>query len=164
MTRTKAAGAAFTLDRGRLARFLEEEAGEVEGVDGYTEDGIAGALSRRFLDARDARALRLPPGVEVIVYGMEDSVIVALRDERPRHLELPVSLRQLATYSLETRHVIDERDGSFEEACAAIEELLRLAGELMPSFEALRWGERRLGPDGRRRRLGALRLLLRRRR
>lgn len=129
-----------------------------EGVDAYCEGGAAAALSHRFHDAHDARAITGPPGVEVIVYALDDSVIVAVREEElPSHL--PVALRQLASYSFETKYVLNSEHESFEEACAAIEELLNRANELLPSFAALRRGERGLDHDGRRRRFVALRRL-----
>jgi hypothetical protein len=109
-------------------------------------------------DALDAGAITGPPGVEVIVYALEDSVIVAVRDEQ-LPFELPVALRQLATYSFETKYVVNFDDRSFGEACAAIEELLQRASALLPSFEVLRRGERGLGRDGRRRRFVWLRRL-----
>lgn len=68
-------------------------------------------------------------------------------------------LRQLASYSFETKYVLNSEDESFEEACAAIEELLDRANELPPNFAALRRGERGLDHDGRRRRFVALRRL-----
>jgi len=155
----RVAPVSFAFDRERFTRATREEFGELQGIDAYCEGGVAAALSNRFHDARDAQAITGPPGVEVIVYALDDSVIVAVREEElPTHL--PVALRQLASYSFETKYVLNSEDGSFEEACAAIEELLRRASELLPSFAALRRGERRLDSDGCRRRSVALRRLV----
>lgn len=156
-----AAPAAFALDRRCFARLTEEELGELTGIDPYDEDGIGGALSKRFHDAFYAGAVEGPPGVEVMVYAFGDSVMVAVREDGPTG-DWP--WRQLATYSFEARYVIDPNDRTFEEACAAIEALLESASALLPSFEAMRRAERALGPDGRRRPLRAVRQLVRRRR
>jgi hypothetical protein len=146
----KAAPQLFALDRERFARFLREEFDELVGIDSGCEGGIARALEYRFHDAREAGAIAGPFGVEVIVYGLDDSVIVAVREvDLPRNL--PVALRQLATYSFETKYVLDHRDESFEEACAAIEGLLARANALLPSFAALRRGEKALAGRGMRR-------------
>jgi len=146
MERPFAASAAprpFALDRERFARFCREELDELEGIDSACAGGIAKALEYRFHDAREAGSITGPPGVEAIVYALEDSLIVAVRElDLPR--DLPVALRQLATYSFEIKHVLDHRDGSFEEVCAAIEELLEKANALLPSFDALRRAERAL--------------------
>jgi hypothetical protein len=154
----RAAPDSFALDRERFGAATREGFGELEGIDGYCEGGVAMALTRRFGDAREAGAIIGPPGVEVIVYGIEDSLIVALREEE-LPIELPVAMRQLATISFETKHVLNSADQSFEEACAAIEELLARASALLPSFAALKRGERGLGSDGRRRRFWRLRRL-----
>ena len=154
----RAAVAPFALDRERFARITREEFGELEGIDVNCEDGIGAALSHRFHDAREAGAITGPPGVEVIVYALEDSVIVAVREEE-LPFELPVALRQLATYSFEAKYVVNFDDESFGEACTAIEELLARASALLPSFEALCRGERGLGRDGRRRSFWRLRRL-----
>lgn len=159
MKRPRAARAAptsFVLNRERFARATREEFGELEGIDAYREGGVAAALSHRFHDALDAGAIGGPSGVEVIVYALEDSVIVAVREEE-LPFNLPAPLRQLATYSFETKYVFDPENESFEEACAAIEELLAQANALLPSFEALRGGERVFGRRGVRRLLCALR-------
>ena len=153
----------FALDRERFAAASRDEFGELDGIDVDCEDGIGAALSERFHDARAAGAITGPQGVEVIVYGLEDSLIVALREEEPP-CGLPVALRQLATYSFEAKYVVDLEDRSFGEACEAIEELLQRASGLLPSYGALRRGEKGLGPDGRRRRFRALRHHIRRRR
>jgi hypothetical protein len=159
MSRPPAARAAprpFVLDRERFGRFADRQFGEPVGIESGCEGGIATALERRFHDAREAGAISGPPGVEAIVYGLGASVIVAVREiELPR--EAPVALRQLATYAFEAKYVVDHSDESFEEACAAIEELLGRASALLPSFEALRRGERAFGRRGARRLLGALR-------
>jgi hypothetical protein len=140
----RAADKPFALDRDRFEHVSRTEYGSPTGIEPGFEGGIATALECRFHDARDAGAIAGPPGVEAIVYGLEDSVIVAVREEDlPR--DLPVPLRQLATCSLEVKYVFDHRDGSFEEACAAIEELLARASALLPSFDALRRGEKALG-------------------
>jgi hypothetical protein len=98
----RASAVPFVLDRERFARATREEFGELEGIDALCEDGIGAALSRRFHDALEVGAISGPPGVEVIVYALEDSVIVAVRDDQ-LPFELPVALRQLATYSFETK-------------------------------------------------------------
>ncbi|MBS1895475.1 MAG: hypothetical protein JST59_29600 [Actinobacteria bacterium] len=149
----------FSLDRVRLAESDRKEFGEPEGVDFDSESGIGAALSERFHDAHTAGAITGPPGVEVIVYALEDSLIVAVREEQPR-FGSPVAGRQLATHSFEAKYVVDPGDRSFGEACEAIEELLQRANGLLPSYEAMRRGERGLGPDGRRRRFGELRRLV----
>lgn len=155
----RAAVVPFALDRERFAAATREEYGEPEGIDSDYEGGIARALEYRFHDAREAGAIVGPPGVEVIVYGFDDSLIVAVREvDLPRNL--PVALRQLATYSFEIKYVLDHRDKSFEEACAAIEELLGKANALLPSFDALCRGERALAGRGLRRLLGRLRLFV----
>jgi hypothetical protein len=154
----RAAAVPFALDRERFAAATREEFGELEGIDVNCEEGIGAALSHRFHDALDAGAISGPPGVEVIVYSLEDSVIVAVCEEELR-FELPVALRQLATYSFETKYVVNFDDRSFGEACAAIEELLARASALLPSYDALRRGERGLGRDGRRQRFWRLRRL-----
>jgi hypothetical protein len=140
----------FALDRERLAAATREDFGELEGIDPFCEGGVATALSRRFGDALEAGAISGPPGVEVIVYAIEDSVIVAVREVK-LPIELPMAMRQLATLSFETKYVLNSEDGSFEETRAAIEELLARATSLLPSFDALRRGERGLGREGRRR-------------
>jgi len=152
----RAAPDSFALDRERFAAATREDFGELEGIDGYCDGGVALALTRRFADAREAGAIRCPPGIEVIVYGIEDSLIVALREEE-LPIGLPVAMRQLATISFETKHILNAADESFEEVCAAIEELLARASVLLPSFAALKRGERGLGRDGRRRRFWRLR-------
>lgn len=133
----------FALDRERFAAATREAFGELEGIDVYCEGGAALALTRRFGDAREAGAISCPAGVELIVYAIEDSLIVALREEE-LPIGLPVPMRQLATISFETKHVLNTADGSFEETCAAIEELLARATGLLPSFAALKRGERGL--------------------
>lgn len=161
MKRGRAARAApkrFALDRERLAAATRADFGELEGIDANSEDSIATALSRRFGDAREAEAISGPAGVEVIVYAIEDSVIVAVREEE-LPFDLPVALRQLASYSFETKYVFSPEDASFGEACDAIEGLLDRANDLLPSFAALQRGERDLGRDGQRRRLWRLRRL-----
>lgn len=161
MKRPFAAAAArdsFGLDRERFATATREDFGELEGIDPYCEGAAASALTRRFEDAREAGAISCPPGIEMIVYGIEDSLIVALREEE-LPIELPVAMRQLASISFETKYVFNAADESFEEACAAIEELLARASALLPSFDALKRGERGLGRDGRRRRFRRLRRL-----
>lgn len=153
----RAAPKLFALDRDRFARATQDDFGELVGID-LGEAGIAWALERRFCDARDAGAIVGPPGLEVIVYGIDDSLIVAVREaDLPR--DLPIALRQLATYSFETKYVVDWRDQSFGEACAAIEELLTRANALLPSFRALLRGERGLRRPSRRRRFAVLRRL-----
>jgi hypothetical protein len=158
-TAARAAPASFALDRERFARATREEFGELEGIDAYCDGGVAMALSRRFGDALEGQAVSGPPGVEVIVYAIEDSVIVAVREEK-LPVDLPVAMRQLATLSFETKYVLDSGDSSFEETCAAVEALLARANDLLSSFAALQWGERGLGRDGRRRRFAALRRLV----
>ena len=154
----RAAPESFALDRERFAAATRADFGELEGIDPYCEGGVALALTRRFGDAREAAAISCPSGVEVIVYGIEDSLIVALREEE-LPIGLPVAMRQLASISFETKHILNAADESFEEACAAIEELLARASALLPSFAALKRGERGLGRDGRRRRFWRLRRL-----
>ena len=147
---TASAAEGFALDRERFARYMRREFGELEGIDSGCEGGITAALEYRFHDAREAEAISGPDGVESIVYALGDSVIVAVREvELPSHLR--VALRQLATYSFEVKYVLDYRDHSFEEACAAIEALLEYASALVPSFEVMRRGERALGGRGLRR-------------
>lgn len=153
----RAASKSFALDRERFACSTREEFDELLGIDSSFEGGIARALESRFYDAHEAGVIVGPPGVEAIVYSLGDSLIVAVREVDPPR-NLPVALRQLATYSFETKYVIDHRDGSFEEACAAIEELLARASALLPSFVALRRGERAFAGSGIRRLLGRLRL------
>lgn len=155
-----AATESFALDRGLFDEATREEFGELEGIDVDCEGGIGRALEHRFADASDAGAIVSPPGVEVIVYDLNDSLIVAVREvDLPR--SLPVPLRQLATYSFETKYVIDYRDGSFEEVCRAIDELLTKANSLLPSFYALRLGERAYFRRGIRFWFGRLRSLTR---
>lgn len=131
----------FRLDRVRFSRYLQDEFDELVGIEMDFEGGIAAAIESRFHDAREAGAILCPPGLEVIVYALDDSLIVAVR-EVDLPADLPVRLRQLATFSFETKYVIDCTDQSFEEGCAAIEELLVRATSLLPSFEALQSGER----------------------
>lgn len=146
--RFRSASASFKLDRALFARATRETYGELEGLDYQAEGGIAAALSQRFHDALEAGAIRGPAGIETIVYAVEDSVIVAVREgELPRERSLP--MRQLATYSIETKYVIEARDGGFNELCAGIEELLARAGALLPSLEALRVGEQAFIRGGR---------------
>jgi hypothetical protein len=136
----------FALNREKFECHLRAECGGIEGIDASFGGDIAQGLENRFHDARDAGAITGPIGVEPIVYALGDSLIVAVREEDlPRNLAFPS--RQLATYSFEAKYVVDPRDGSFEEACAAVEELLIKASALLPSFAALRKGERarRLG-------------------
>jgi hypothetical protein len=157
--RTAATGS-FALDRGRFDEATREEFGELVGIDADCEGGVGRALELRFADASDAGAIFSPPGVEVIVYDLNDSLIVAVREvDLPR--SLPVPLRQLATYSFETKYVIDYRDVSFEEVCRAIDELLAKANSLLPSFYALRLGEMALFRRGIRCWSGRLRSLTR---
>lgn len=161
MSREPAARAArtdFALDRERFARATREELGALEGMFAGWEGGVAAALSSRLDDAREAGAIIGPPGLELIAYAVGDSVIVAVREEEPPW-GLPVALRQLATYSFETKYVFNPEDESFEEACEAIEELLGRASALLASFEAMRRGERALDRDGRRRPFPRLRAL-----
>ncbi|HEU5105886.1 MAG TPA: hypothetical protein VFU11_08590 [Solirubrobacterales bacterium] len=141
----------FALDRDRFADTTRAEFGDLKGIDVDREGGIGASLSNRLQDALDAGAITGPPGVEVCVYALEDSMIVAVRDEE-LPFDLPVPSRQLASYSFETKYVVNFDDRGFGEACAAIEELLRRASALLPSFEALRRGERGLDGDGHRRR------------
>lgn len=66
-------------------------------------------------------------------------MIIAVReDEFP--VDLLVAMRQLATFSLETKYVLNSQDENFEETCAAIEELLARATEFPPSSAALLGG------------------------
>ena len=158
LSAARAAPTSFALDRERFARVTRKDFGELEGVDSCCEGGVAAALAHRFHDALEAGAITGPAGLDVIVYALDDSLIVAVREEE-LPVNLPVALRQLATCSFETKYVFDPENESFAEACAAIEELLARACALLPSFEALRRGERGLGRDGRRRRFASLRRL-----
>ena len=143
----RVAPTSFTLDRRRFAGLVRKDLGELTGIEAGFEGGIAAALDSRFRDALDAGAISSPPGIEAIVYGLDDALIVAVREvDLPR--DLPFSLRQLATNSIETKYIIDHRDGSFDELCAALDELLSKASALLPSFEAMRRGEQKLARRG----------------
>ena len=147
-----AAPTSFAIDRERFAEATREALGDLEGIETPSADEVTMALTSRFEDAREARAIVRPPGLEVFVYALTDSLIVTVRE--PELLsDLPEPGRQLATISFEAKHILSSEDRSFEDACAGIEELLDRANSLLPSFWALRRGERGLRRDGRRRRL-----------
>jgi hypothetical protein len=136
-------GERFRLDGGRLASHLIASGGERFGIDSDDERGFAAAVATRFADAKQAEAIRGPAELEVMVYAINPhGLIVALRErELPSERRLP--LRQLATYSFDADEVACYGDERFEECCAAINELLDRANALLPSFLAMRAGERR---------------------
>lgn len=163
INRAARAAGGFALDRERFAHYIRREHGELVGIDLLAESGFAAAIECRFCDAGEAEAIVAPPGLEVIVYALSDSLIVAVREvEVP--VRLPVNLRQLATISFETKYVADSGNDSFEEACAVIEALFERASALLPSFRAMQRGERRIVRRGPRVFLGGLLARLARRR
>jgi len=155
-----AAPESFALDRKIFAKVTRKEFGELLGVDISCDGGPAAGIWTRFYEALEARAVSSPPGLEMIVYAIEDSLIVAVREEEPP-VHLPCAARQLATHSFETKYILDAQDGSFDEACAAIEELLSRGNSLLPSFQAMLNGESALVDRGRRRWFPSLRRLKR---
>lgn len=133
----------FRLDRDRFAQHLRREFGELVGLEGgFESGGTASAIESRVSDARDAGAILGPPGVEVVVYGLDDSMIAAVREiELP---PIPTPLRQLATCSFEVKYLVAHDEEAFDGLCATVEKLLGRASALLPSFHALLAGERSL--------------------
>jgi hypothetical protein len=127
----------FGLDADRLARFLFERGDDVFGLDPHDEQGLSGALVRRFADAGEAGALLGPPGVTAVLYPLaHDGLILALREQRfPVDVRWP--LRQVSTFCFEAREVACPHDESFAECCKALRELLARADLLLPAFSAL---------------------------
>lgn len=136
----------FRLDQERFALYLTHEYGQPVGIEADRQSVLSLGITERFLDAREAEALVGPRGLTPMVYAVEDSLIVTVREEEPP--ALPVALRQLATSSVEARYFAGLYDETFEGCCASIEALLRYANELLPSFAALQRGERRLRRRG----------------
>jgi hypothetical protein len=134
----------FSLDHTKFREHLEGEYGEPAGLDALWEDGgLAQSLSGRVYDAHDCGALVGPPNTEVHTYALDNALLICVR-ERVHPAYVP--LRQIATYSIETKHLASHEDASFKECCAAIEEVLRHATELLPSLRTLQAGERQADP------------------
>lgn len=131
----------FRLDPERFASQLIASGQEMFGIDSDDDRGFAAAVSTRFDDAKQAEAILGPEELEVMVYAINPhGLIVAVRErELPSDFRLP--LRQLATFSFDATEVACYGDESFEECCAAINELLDRANDLLPSFMALRAAE-----------------------
>jgi hypothetical protein len=135
---------AFGLDRTRFREHLEREYGEPAGLDALHEHGgLAGSLSGRVYDAHDCGALTGPENTEVQTYASDDALVISVRDNNQ---SADVPLRQIATYSIETKYLASHQDCSFPECCAAIEEVLRHATKLLPSVRTLQAGEREADP------------------
>lgn len=133
----------FTLNRDRYRDHLRDEYGEdVLGIDCAGEHGLAREIANALDDASNAQAIYGPygldgSGVEVLAYGLDDhdTVLVAIREKHP---DLSQPLRQVASYSIESKRLIDlEQDVGFEGRCAVVEELLALASRLLPSLDAM---------------------------
>lgn len=131
----------FRLDRERFSKHLIDGHDERFGINSAHEEGFARAILDRFNDAGEAGAIHGPDDFEAMLYAPAiDSLLVAVRERTlPESLRWP--LRQLASFSFETSEVAVFGDESFEECCAAIEELLDRANALLPSLAALREAE-----------------------
>jgi hypothetical protein len=145
---------AFTLDRHRLADEFDadeehdsdqasipanDDAGDT-GLGGIRSDldgGLAAAIVSYFDDAHDCGAIGGIPDVQVVVYAVGfDSVLIAVR-ERDTDFSVAVPQRQVARWSIETSDLMEFGNDSFDEACAALEEILRLASGLLPTLRAM---------------------------
>lgn len=127
----------FGLDAERLARFLFERGDDPFGLDRHDEEGLSGALVRRFADAAEAGAILGPPEVTAVLYPLaHDGLILALRERRfPEDVRWP--LRQASTFCFEAREVACLHDESFAECCKALRELLARADRLLPALAAI---------------------------
>lgn len=136
---------AFSLDHPKFREHLEREYGEPAGLDTLPEDGgLPVALAQRLKDARDCDAIRGPQNTVVQAYPLDDALLISVR-ERKDPPDVP--LRQIATHAFEVNHIARRRDESFDTCCAAIEEVLAHATQLLPLLRALQTGERHADPD-----------------
>ena len=124
---------AFHLNRSALLARVRDDYGRAEGFDDFEEGGPAGALSRRVGDAVDSGAVTGPENTEVQTYATEDALIICVREQR---IPLDTQLRQVATFSIESRHLIPE-SASYRASRDAVEAVLKHASDLLPALRAL---------------------------
>jgi hypothetical protein len=135
---------AFSLDHTKFREHLEREYGEPAGLDTLPEDGgLSVALATRLYDARDCDAIQGPENTIVHAYALNDALLISVRE---RQDQPDVPLRQVAAFSIETKRLAGREDSSFKECCAAIEEVLRYATQLLPLLHAMQTGERQADP------------------
>ncbi len=133
----------FTLDRERMREILEAAYGK-----GYW-DGLPGKISERMFDAQGA--IVSPENAEVQTYQRYDRdegrgcmLVICVRERKPVLRDR--GLCEIASCSVETRHLMCPDDESFATCYETIEEVLRYATELLPSLRALQAGERAEAP------------------
>lgn len=129
----------FKLDRERFAEHLIASGVERFGFNCAAGVHFGETIAARFDEAERAHAILGPPGVQAVLYPVARDWLIAAVRERSSD-ESPA--RQLATRSFEAFEVACHGDERFEECCAGIEAVLERASALLPSFAALRRGER----------------------
>jgi hypothetical protein len=139
LVRSALATERFKLDRERFADYLIASGVERFGFNCAAGIHFGEAIAARFEDAERANAILGPPAAQPVLYPVaRDWLLAAVRErscgESPQ--------RQLATRSFDAFEVACHGDERFEECCAGIEAVLDRASALLPSFAALRRGER----------------------
>jgi hypothetical protein len=139
LVRSALATERFKLDRERFADYLVRSGVERFGFSCAAGVHFGEAIAARFDDAERANAILGPPGVQPALYPVaRDWLIAAVRE---RSSEEPPQ-RQLASRAFDAFGVAIHGDERFEECCTGIEAVLDRASALLPSFAALRRGER----------------------
>lgn len=132
---------AFTLRRDTLVEHLcadDPEREDLDGISGFHDRGFAAAIAAYFDNAHAAGAIGGIDDLEVMVYECgTDAVVIAVREIDTPHDKLLVPTRQVSHWSVETKHLADCADESFEEACSTIEAILSYASRLVPTLRAL---------------------------
>lgn len=137
---------AFRLDRALLRNHLVAEGDTDEDDDarpaGISSDchsgGFPGAIASYFSSAIDARAITGIADVEIVVYDCAHAaIIITVREEKPQHLVPWTALRQVASMSIEAKDIAEDGNESFDEGCAALTEILRIASGLVPALRAV---------------------------
>jgi len=124
---------AFRLKRNTLLTRVRADYGCAEGLDNFDEGGLAGALQSRVGDAVDCGAVIGPENTEVQTYAAGDSLVVCVREKT---IPLDTQLRQVATFSIETRHLVPD-EGGYKASREGVEAVLKHASDLLPALRAL---------------------------
>lgn len=144
----------FVLDRGVLATSLNAEGDTDRGcaLEHFGETP-AEQIARAVQHAETAGALTTPDTVDLYVLtATPNAVVLTIRethdataprlDDR-RAAGLPIE-RQIATWHIEPGWLSDGDADTFGEVCETLEEVCRVANDLLPSLQALLDGEARL--------------------
>jgi hypothetical protein len=124
---------AFRLKRNTLLGRVRTDYGCAEGLDDLGEGGLAGALQWRVGDAVDCGAVIGPENTEVQTYAVGDSLVVCVREKT---IPLGTQVRQVATFSIETRHLVPDA-GGYKASREGVEAVLKHASDLLPALRAL---------------------------